>query len=343
MSGVNEVPYRASWMNRLFEWITKLPIPVWLTYLIALAGLIVLVTVSRWIEGTLAVGAVDAEYAYGLAYPVGLLAAIHYLKATAATVFDAFLPALGKSETEAASLKYELAIVPARGASFAGAIGAAYFIFVFSPQFFRELIDVGRLAISVLAVTSLIGFVFFAVLIYYAIRQLRLVGRIHSLAKNVDLLNYSPLYAFSRLTVRTGLIFIFLVYFNLVFNPLTFKFAGLIWTSFLVVPIAAACFILPLEGMHRRIIAEKLRLEREVNQRLDWGARLLYARADTADLRDADAINKTIASLIAMRDLIAKIPTWPWQPQTLAALLSALLPIFIFLAQQYLRTILGIN
>lgn len=68
----------------------------------------------------------------------------------------------------------------------------------------------------------------------------------------------------------------------------------------------------------------------------------LYQRVDAADLQDADAMNKTISSLITTRELIAKIPTWPWQPETSALFFSALsLPVIVFLIQMLLKNLFG--
>ncbi len=59
-------------------------------------------------------------------------------------------------------------------------------------------------------------------------------------------------------------------------------------------------------------------------------------------MRDASAVNQTISSLVATRELIAKIPTWPWRPETFAAFYSALtLPVIVFLIQMFLKTVIG--
>jgi hypothetical protein len=55
----------------------------------------------------------------------------------------------------------------------------------------------------------------------------------------------------------------------------------------------------------------------------------------------ADALNKTLASLVVERELLAKIPTWPWQPGALTGFLTALLlPIILWLIQRILERML---
>jgi len=65
-------------------------------------------------------------------------------------------------------------------------------------------------------------------------------------------------------------------------------------------------------------------------------------RVDATNLRDMDALNKAIASLEIERNLLNRIPTWPWQPESLRTVIVALLlPIFVWLAQQLLSRFLA--
>lgn len=51
----------------------------------------------------------------------------------------------------------------------------------------------------------------------------------------------------------------------------------------------------------------------------------------------ADGLNRTLASLLVQRDILAKLPTWPWSTATLRGFGSAiLLPMAIFVARQAL-------
>ncbi len=94
--------HRESWVDRLIGWIKHLPISAWLFYpgVVALWGLAI--NASRWIDGTVAIGTFDSPYSFVAVYPVGFIAAIHYLDDTASRAFDAFRPALGRSESEMA-------------------------------------------------------------------------------------------------------------------------------------------------------------------------------------------------------------------------------------------------
>jgi hypothetical protein len=66
-------------------------------------------------------------------------------------------------------------------------------------------------------------------------------------------------------------------------------------------------------------------------------------RIDNRQLQDADAINHHMSSLSLERDILSKLPTWPWQPGTLNLILSAvLLPIILWIAQQFLERWTGL-
>jgi len=62
------------------------------------------------------------------------------------------------------------------------------------------------------------------------------------------------------------------------------------------------------------------------------------------DLTRADGLNKTLGSLLQQRDVLAKLPTWPWSPGTLRGFVTViLLPIILFLVQRYLLVFVGLG
>lgn len=340
-------PYPASWVDRVVEGIRGLPIPSWLFYLLVCGGLLLLVIVGSWLDGSAPFGtlALPVLYLISPVYPVGMLAAIHYADDTARRSFEAFRPALGLPPSEASRLEYELTTLPARPAWLLGAAGAAFMLLVAYLGDVGDRFRAAPLVVSLVLALGIPGFAFTAALLYHTVRQLRLVSHIHEIATAINLLHLAPLYAFSRLSAQSGLVFLIVAYFDFALNPETFRNAALLWLNAVGFPLAAAaCFLLPLMGMHRRLVQEKRRLERDVNRRLQASMRELYRRVDEMDLKDADAVNKTIGSLTMTRDLIKKIPTWPWQPGTFTLFFSALaLPVVVFVIQTFLQSLLGVR
>lgn len=341
---IDELPleYPPSWIDRLVRWINQLPVPAFLLYSALLAFLWVLVNAARWLEGSSEIGSLDAPYAFAAFYPVWALASLHYLDLTAGHAFDYFRPALGKSPEEAKRLCYELTTIPMRDALLVALGGFLFTLLIWlAASGLRPLMGAGPYFWSVWGLT-LAGFIMTGELIYHTVRQLRLVSRIHALADNIDLYHYGPLYSFSGLSARTGIVFVLALTYDVAANPETFNNPPLLALNVAILALSVACFILPLQGMHQRIVAAKRRLQWDVDQRLQAVVGHLYTRVDGLDLHDADAVNKTIASVVATREYIAKIPTWPWRPETLTAFSSALtLPVLVFLIQMFLKSLIG--
>lgn len=339
------LPFRPSWVNRLIGRITRLPVAPWLFYSLLFTFITVALLVSNWIEGTTTFGRFDTPFLFTYLgfYPVVFLAAIHHVDRVAHHSFDAFQAALGKSESESARLRYELTTLPARGARRAAVAGAAGVPTVIFLGGYQELARSNPFTFGIAIVIGFLGFIMTAEMLYHTFRQLRLVNYLHTIATDINLLQPAPLYAFSYLSARTGLIFLFVLWFDLVFNPETYTNLGLVILNVLGLGLfAIACFIVPLWGMHRRLIREKQNLQSQTNQRIEESFKLLYQRIDSQELHDADPLNKSINSLITAHDFVTKIPTWPWRPETFTFFFSAVtFPIIVFIIQMLLKNYLN--
>ena len=104
--------------------------------------------------------------------------------------------------------------------------------------------------------------------------------------------------------------------------------------------VAAAAFVLPLWGMHDRFVAEKRRHQGEVGRRISTTLDDIQAAVDSGDGPTIEARNRALASLIAARDVVNHVPTWPWSAGALTGFGSAiLLPIVLFLVQRMLAQV----
>jgi hypothetical protein len=55
-----------------------------------------------------------------------------------------------------------------------------------------------------------------------------------------------------------------------------------------------------------------------------------------------DHLEKALSGLLRMREVVSKLSTWPWQPETLRGLVAAVaLPIAVWLIQFGLQRLLG--
>ena len=68
----------------------------------------------------------------------------------------------------------------------------------------------------------------------------------------------------------------------------------------------------------------------------------LLRRMDEGRLEGMGDLSEAIASLETEQNVLKGIPTWPWQPETVRSLITALLlPLGLWVAQYVLQRILG--
>jgi hypothetical protein len=299
-------PYPASVVDRFLAWVGRLPVPAWFFYLVLLAALIVIFNGLAWIDGTARPGTFELYRSSVPVYPVWVLALLQYLNRVARRALAAFRPALGARDADYERLQYELVTLPRRGTWVILALSLVFTAtyITFTPY----LVALFRRSPEVAIVESVVyAFCFgmIAVFFYHTIRQLHMVSRI--------LMNY----------------------FGVLTDPRTFQNLALFSLTIAASLIAVVCFLLPLRGMHGRIVAEKKRLRAEANARLEATIQQLYACADSQDLAEVDRLNQLMASLVTTREIIEKIPTWPWEPGTLISFIS------VFLLPLVVRLIVG--
>src|SRR5262245_37777397 len=71
--------------------------------------------------------------------------------------------------------------------------------------------------------------------------------------------------------------------------------------------------------------AEKDRALAEAGIRFEDALARLHERVDRGDLSDAEKMNHQIASLVAERQALERVSTWPWEKTTVTGFVTALL------------------
>jgi hypothetical protein len=195
------------------------------------------------------------------------------------------------------------------------------------------------------AVSEIVTSVILIGILYQAIRQMLIVTRLHDAADRVDPFRPAPLYAFSRLTSQAGLVLIAFNSLGFAANPALIESdLGLAlyvpWLAGFTL-VAVAVFVIPLLGMHRRLEEEKNRVEGAADGRM---RDLLGELNEAIDARATDrveALDRTISALRHEREILSKLPTWPWSAGTIRGFGSALLlPITVFLFQRLLLEVI---
>jgi hypothetical protein len=329
-------PYPPSWLDRFTEWVERLPGPIWVFYFALGLVLAFITTVAQWSDGTYPIGTFNAFHIW-IAFQVPfLLALIWYLDKAAEMALRNFRPALEVSEEEYTELSYRLTKAPARPSLLGSLIGVAVTVLMLPtfPQYTSALgfsqgpayIIAYGLLFPILGVAGAV--------VYHIIHQLRRVSQIYDEQAIVNLFDLSPLYAFSRFTSQTAVILI--IYDSLWFATgpeLLYQPIGIMFGIFYTV-VAIVTFIWPLLGIHKRLVQEKQQLIRESSHRLESTIAELYGRVDSGELHSIDELHVTMASLEIGQSILTRIPTWPWQPETLRGFVTALLlPLVVFVLQ----------
>ncbi len=337
-------PYAPSWVNVLARWLEALPGPTWLAYATVIALVIGLSLVLGGPEAATANGG-----AFGLVYyaalPLAALGLIHLLDRTADRALTMLRPLLAKDDTEVERLRYQLTVAPARPAAI-----VTVFSYAITPiGYVTDPAASGVVGLTPVQLAfryaweSLVTAVFL-ILVVHTIRQLRLIDRVHAEITAIDVFDQGPLYGFSQVTATTSVGLIVLLMPSLFLLPTVADVSLVVitvaWYGFAVV-VAATAFVLPLRGMHDRLVAEKRRLQRDIGQRISRTVAGIGAAVDGANDTDLEVRQRELASLVAARDVVDKVPTWPWSAGAFTGFASAIvLPIVLFLAQRALSAYL---
>jgi hypothetical protein len=343
--GSKPPPYAPSWVDCFNAWVTRLPGPSWVYY----AGMgLVLFSVQiavLWGEGAYPVGTIIPSHTFIAGIIPLLLWLCLHLDTRAEEAVRTMRPAMKASDEQYARLRYEVTTLPSRATLLASLSGVAFILLVNlllgTSRGFDDLagFPIPRNIIYWMYVSS---WWFIAAFLYHTVHQLRTINLIYTKYTRVALLRMTPLYALSGLTALTAISLAAITYGWIALNP-GLSEEPISWA--IVVPItvlAIATFVWPLLGIHRLLAQEKGRLLDGCSLRLEAITAELHRRVDSERLEGMDDLNKTMASLQIELNLLEGIPTWPWQPETVRLLITALaLPLGLWLAQYVLQRLMG--
>ena len=337
---VGERSYAPGWLDRLSDRIDRLPGS---DSLYALALLVVESTwllAMLWWNGRLG-DDFDVSKIFVVAIAPYVIWVRFYLDRVAARAMDVFRPALKVSDEEFSRLRYELTTLPAPLTGIATIVAIVGYILnalLLPDQIIAQFGTSRGVAAVQLAPVAMFTIAVVAISTTQAVRQLWMVDLVYGLAEHVNLFRVKPFYAFSGLTSRTGMSFVVLAYFIAAVRPdMVRDTPALRVLIFAILPTAVACFVLPLYGMHLRLVAEKDRLLAEANGRFETLLARLHARVDAEILTDADRISQQLSSVAVERETISRLSTWPWEAATVTGFLTTLvLPVLLWLLQRLL-------
>jgi hypothetical protein len=277
--------------------------------------------------------------------PVYLLFAIHFLDNTAYRALVEFRSRFTGGASSYENLRYRLTTMPAVPSLVFGILGFALGL-IYLPLLLSPVdLDLSKYftsptSVAVDTVLSGLSGLMMMMFGYHTFHQLRAISRIYTRHANVNIFDIGPLHALSRVAATTAVALLVFSYVYLAFyaNWQINSVSNAILLGSLLL-VALLTFIVPLYGSHRLLkIAKNERLS-EIGRRLESAADTLHARVDGDDYSDESGyIDSAIDGLLKERALVAKASTWPWDPETVRAVITALLlPVFLWLITRLLE------
>ena len=338
------MPYPPSFIDRFTDFIQRQPIPYGLTYLLLFIVQSAMFLVISWMEGWLPAYEFDPIVLLFSLWLWGPLAFVTYLDALSLQALSEFRPLLDISTETNRRLEYEFTTMPAMSVLLGAVAWSGVYVLFWQLAWSRsaEFSRYGPFATWATFIAGFVSFFVGSVIYYHSIRQLRLVSRTVWMVGQFDLFRLDPVYAFSVLTSRTGVCWVVLLTLTLLISPLQAGGIPELSTLILQIALAMGAFLLPLRIVNRRLESEKRGQLAELDQRVKATLIRLHQHVDENSLQEVSMLNDALKGLTTEREILAKIPTWPWRPGLFAGFVSIIvLPVVLFLIQIALGSWLG--
>ncbi len=336
---------KPSWIDRLIDRVESLPGPTWLLYALITILTILLNNAVLWIDGGLPVLTFDRNASLFGFYTLYWLGLYHYLGRYASKSLRHFRPLLDVDESDYRLIEQQLSYLPRAAGFWIIPLGIIITLvnvsgdisYLIGPVAETQKSTLPVIYYSVLA--CFLSFTFFALFIR-TVRQLRRVGALHERATHIDLLNLDAPHAFSGLTSRTGMGLILLLILVTIPGDVDAITAFEAFFYFSIALLAVAVFVIPLEGMHRRLQDEKTRELGRLSGLLRTASERLHQKISKEEYDHMDQLKDAVQTLILERELVEKTSTWPWEPRTIRGFATSLfLPILLLVISRLIERV----
>ncbi|KRT76486.1 MAG: hypothetical protein XU14_C0044G0018 [Armatimonadetes bacterium CSP1-3] len=338
----SEFPYARSWIDRLIQRISRIPVPSWLFYVAVISAIALLNNAVFWVDGSLAAGSINSQRVADSGYIVFFVALYHHLSLVARRSFQVYRPVLKSPDPDLRILEYRLTTLPRRLGWLAIVLGIGLGIVVVQSDPGPFGLDAAMTLLPVIYQHAAMIFVLSSMitLILQTIRQLRLVNDLHRQASQINLFRLAPVHALASLTARAGIGLVAFIAFNGLVEGLNVTGSNL-FALIVMGILAILVFIAPLLGMRNRLKDEKARLLSETNEAIQVTIGRIQNRVNSNEYENISGLNIAMSALVVQRDLVKGISTWPWEPSTLSGFASTLLlPIFLWLVTRLLERLI---
>lgn len=342
-------PYAPSFVDRLTDWVRRLPVPSWLFYVAVGLALLLLNASIPWLDGSSPGLMLDWQMILAAGSFPYALALLHYLDNSAAEALADFRPAMNIDDRQFAELKYAFTTLPARPTVITAIVGALYgvsFVLMASPEEIAAFGLFKTLPATIVQLTEVaLDYGAAAIMVYHSIRQLRKVGQTYTRYGRVDLFNLRPMHALSRLSARTAV--------GLAIPSYAWGFVNVsaesgapdvssssIFELVTFSVIIVVLFVLPLIGARRLLRQAKAEAIIEAQQQFKATITELHRRREAGEFEGMAGINEALDGLMKEQAVLSKVSTWPWQSDTFRGVATAiLLPIVVWAITRILENV----
>jgi hypothetical protein len=334
--------YSPRWLYWLLDRLNALRIQPWIiaTGFVAIVGLL-----RHWIawkSGLLPAGGFSALLAFNPVFIVAYPLAWIFLDRKAETALRRFYSDTKLSQSAFESKLRDFVSIPELPATLFFLVGIAMGFAGYKAGQSASPLS-GRVLPVIDMLAFILGNAFPAMMGYRIFLNIVRMRKMFAETK-ADIFNPGRIYALSRYAATFALVFLLLT-----FGLSIISLPNLLNTTFGVAvqigifPMVFALFFAPLSQINLRMREEKERLLSQIgSDQKEINAKLHNAIADKqfkglSDLRNAVSVLKE------QRDVIQKLPTWPWEQDTFRNLfLPLLIPVFVYLVQRFLGGLLGL-
>lgn len=340
MTKVKENLYQTSWIDKYFNWVKKLPVPIWMTYLILFILCIAFVSPVYVQAGRIKKGfGIENILVLALWLPA-ILAALHWMNIAARKAMMEFQQMTQMDSEIFGDFIFRMTSIPRRVVWTVHVVigGSILLVVLKAPIILGPEFTNPFLTVYIVIVFSLV-----ILIAYHTVRQLKSVNQAYKTVRGLNIFHLQSLYSLSEFTAKLGVMWVlipslnFLINYILKIGPLAIPLLGLF-----ELVLAAMVFLLPLWGVHVRIREEKERLLEENSSSLNKLNLELNRHIQNGTFSQIDEFGKWVSTVLSMRKEIEQISTWPWRPATLRGFISAiLLPLVLFTIQQLMSSLLN--
>lgn len=327
------------WLYSVLDYLDGLSIPFWIISL----GLVALISVVRhviaWQSGQLPNGQFNFFLAFNAAFIFAGIVSWLLLDRQARQAFSDFRSS--SKLTKAEEKDFISFPEPYATLVFLGGLVIGFFIY---RDYALPLQPLGGTVVPLVTILAfMLGNAFPTLFTIRVTRQIVLIRRYLS-RTDADIFNPGAVYAFSRYGASAAGIIFVLNYGLILLTLPEFFFSGVAGYAlqFSYVLLMLLVFFVPLAQINGRMRRKKEELLNKIGEDQRTMNDKLHASVNSKNFAGLNDLRNAIAALKDQRDVVQKLPTWPWQPDTLRNLVTPLLiPVFVYLVQRFLGEFFG--